>query len=421
MHFSIPEIKEVKEGKGSSYMVYNIYINGIFHCNVRYSQLYILNESLKEVHGSQNLPYFPPKKFFTLTKCQLEERQYYLEKYLQTISQKNELVYSSILRRFLFLSQQKSASNYHCENDLIIWLLNGTQISIKVSLDDNSECVLQKVCDHLRIPQEVVHYFSLFVQRQYENGEYQLIHCLQDYECPMLTLRNLYGQNKIVIRKSYWDSALDLKLMLDRSTLNLLYAQTVSDIERGWIITNKDVEEQLAILQSRGAKREYLEIARTLTYYGYIRFDGCTSDYPEPGIETVVSIGQKDLIFSPKSDYVSEREKKFRITRIRCWKIIPLSEFNNEVQLSFEYLINSNKLQWITIISEYVFLLSVCLQASVDELMLKKTGNLKNTVQKSKSKEVAGHNNLKKHLSSQLYFVPLLENDSFENIGDDDL
>lgn len=63
-------------------------------------------------------------------------------------------------------------------------------------------------------------------------------------------------QTNILFIHSYWDSALDLKLMLDRSTLNLLYAQTVSDIERGWIITNKDVEEQLAILQSRGAKRE---------------------------------------------------------------------------------------------------------------------------------------------------------------------
>lgn len=44
--------------------------------------------------------------------------------------------------------------------------------------------------------------------------------------------------------------------MSDRSTLNLLYGQTLSDIERGWVIADADTEQQLATLQSRGAKRE---------------------------------------------------------------------------------------------------------------------------------------------------------------------
>lgn len=146
-----------------------------------------------------------------------------------------------------------------------------------------------------------------------------------------------------------------------------------------------------------------MEITRSLKYYGYLKFDECTCDYPEPGTETIISIGQKDLIFSPKSPGVTDKETKFRITRIRCWKISPLSvssfyvqliltgminlqieflfqEFNKEVQLSFEYLIEVNRLQWITIISEYVFLLSACLQSTVDELMSKKNGSLPHKV-----------------------------------------
>lgn len=55
---------------------------------------------------------------------------------------------------------------------------------------------------------------------------------------------------------SYWDPAIDMKLLSDRSTLNLLYSQTVSDVERGWIVTDRDTQEKLATLQSRGAKRD---------------------------------------------------------------------------------------------------------------------------------------------------------------------
>lgn len=145
--------------------MYSIYVNGIFHCDARYSQLYTLNENLKQVHGSHKLPFFPPKRFFSLTKAQSEERQYCLEKYLQngscfyringgislkilinfifTVSQNTELVHSSVLRRFLFAAQQKSASDQHFNNDLSIWLLNGTQVLVKASSEDSSENVLQ--------------------------------------------------------------------------------------------------------------------------------------------------------------------------------------------------------------------------------------------------------------------------------------
>jgi hypothetical protein len=51
-----------------------------------------------------------------------------------------------------------------------------------------------------------------------------------------------------------------MTLVRDRSTLNLLYSQTVSDVEKGWIITDEETKEKLATLQSRGAKREVKEI-----------------------------------------------------------------------------------------------------------------------------------------------------------------
>jgi len=41
------------------------------------------------------------------------------------------------------------------------------------------------------------------------------------------------------------------------------------------------------------------------------------------------------------------------------------------LELSFEYLIAKNELQWITVVSEQAILMSVCLQAMIEELLQK--------------------------------------------------
>jgi sorting nexin-17 len=63
---------------------YNIHINGVFHCTVRYRQLHNLHEQLKKEYGANNLPVFPPKKLLPLSSSQLEERRAMLEKYIQS-------------------------------------------------------------------------------------------------------------------------------------------------------------------------------------------------------------------------------------------------------------------------------------------------------------------------------------------------
>lgn len=61
---------------------YNIHINGVFHCTVRYRQLHSLHEQLKRDLGGSTLPPFPPKKLLPLSPSQTEERRLSLEKYI---------------------------------------------------------------------------------------------------------------------------------------------------------------------------------------------------------------------------------------------------------------------------------------------------------------------------------------------------
>ena len=57
------------------------------------------------------------------------------------------------------------------------------------------------------------------------------------------------GGLKVVLRKSCWDACLDEALLAEAATLNLLYIQTVADIERGWIHTSAHTKQQLALMQ----------------------------------------------------------------------------------------------------------------------------------------------------------------------------
>ncbi|KAI2522803.1 SNX17 isoform 4 [Pan troglodytes] len=47
MHFSIPETESRSgDSGGSAYVAYNIHVNGVLHCRVRYSQLLGLHEQV---------------------------------------------------------------------------------------------------------------------------------------------------------------------------------------------------------------------------------------------------------------------------------------------------------------------------------------------------------------------------------------
>lgn len=169
--------------------------------------------------------------------------------------------------------------------------------------------------------------------------------------------------------------------MTNKVSLNLLYVQTVSDVERGWVLCSQETRNTLANLQSRGAKKQYLELARTLKYYGFLQFRPCVCDYPYPGSNVLVSAGNKELNLRVRlMDGDDIRQGSFKVTRMRCWRITTLhsddsrNPESSNLELSFEYLMAKDKLQWITISSEQAILMSMCLQSMVDELLLKKSG-----------------------------------------------
>uniref|UniRef100_H0ZX23 Sorting nexin-17 n=1 Tax=Taeniopygia guttata TaxID=59729 RepID=H0ZX23_TAEGU len=363
MHFSIPET-ETRAGDGGA-------------------AAYVLRKE----YGANVVPAFPPKKIFTLTPAEVEQRREQLEKYMQAVRQDPTLGGSETFNSFLRKAQQETQQIPTEEVVLEVLLSNGQKVKVTILTSDQTEDVLEAVASKLDLPDDLVGYFSLFLVRETKDGAFSFVRKLQEFELPYVSVTSLHNPEfQIILRKSYWDSAYDDDVMEHRVGLNLLYAQTVSDIEHGWILVNKEQHRQLKSLQEKVSKKEFIRLAQTLKYYGYLKFDPCVTDFPEKGCHVVVSAGNNELNFQVRLPNEQIKEGSFKVTRMRCWRVTSSVPMNNgpsgsspgksevKLELAFEYLMSKDRLQWVTITSPQAIMLSICLQSMVDELMVKKSG-----------------------------------------------
>ncbi|KAK6168256.1 hypothetical protein SNE40_022120 [Patella caerulea] len=400
MHFSIPDTEECKDSSGTSFTSYNLYINGVFHCQLRYRLLHQFHDQMKKEFGVLNLPQFPPKKLLSLTPIQIEERRIMLERYIQLVSQDAQISNSESFNTFLLNAQQDTQKEPAEKVTLNIFLMNGHKISVNINSTDQTDDVLENVASDIQIPDDFVYYFGLYLVKKERGGDNSIVRKLQEFESPFISLRsaNKEGEHRIVLRKSYWDAAYDEELLDNKITMNLLYVQALNDIERQWILATKDQLKHLATLQDRGSKREYIRFARTLRYYGYMQFLPCITDYPKPNSRVLIAAGSKELNFRIQVDD-QIKEGSFSITRMRCWRITTTLPEENEsknsngkpkLELSFEYLMSRDSLKWVTITSDQAMLMSMSLQNMVDELLMKKQGRKFKKPQDRSKKSVSG-------------------------------
>ena len=277
MHFSIPETEELGDTRAKSYTGYCLHINGVYHCMVRYRQLHSLHDQLKrEFSDSTALPTFPPKKLFNLNEKEVEERRLMLEKYMQLIAQDHRISNSQTFNTFLLTAQKETRREAMEKVNLNVFLMNEHKLTVTVLSTEQTDVVLENVCSQLNIPEDLVTCFSLFLIRRDDDGDITVLRKLQDFESPYISHKavsatsaeDIKGQGpvKIMLRKSSWDASIDDVLLSEQATLNLLYIQTVADLERGWIVTSEETKQQLALMQARGSKRQYMEVIMIMTH-----------------------------------------------------------------------------------------------------------------------------------------------------------
>ncbi len=209
--------------------MYEIYINGVRHCSLRYRQLHLLHDKLRREFHPSILPQFPPKKLMPLSLTQLEDRRLSLEKYLQLLSQDPRISNSIVFNGFLLAAQQETASEKSEEVDLDVFLMNDSKITIRGLTILQTDEVLEKVCSQLGVPDEMVYYFALYlIERDDLSGKVNILRKLQGYESPYISQKSFVRKNsscKLVLRKSSWDAGIEQDLKSNKVTLNLLYIQ----------------------------------------------------------------------------------------------------------------------------------------------------------------------------------------------------
>jgi sorting nexin-17 len=280
---------------------------------------------------------------------------------------------SNLLRTFLLNAQQESAFIETYETTIDVFLMNGYRINVAIKTTECSVKVLEKSLRMIDLPEDFLGYFALFLVRKESDGGVTLVRKLMDFESPFITLRTA-SDCQIVIRKNYWDSNYDLDLMRDKIALNLLYIQSISDMEKGWVIASAETRQCLNSLQMSGNKMEYMNNIRNLPSYGCIQFSSVSCDFPEPNTIATIIIGNQELGIRT-IDGKTIQETKFRVTRMRCWRVTTIinekesekiikARENYTYELSFEYLMAKSCLKWIKVITEQAMLISVCLQVN---------------------------------------------------------
>ncbi|XP_039254870.2 sorting nexin-17-like [Styela clava] len=402
MHFSIPDTQELKDENATPYQAFNIHINGVLHCTLRYSQLRDLNDQIRDQFPTSELADFPPKKVFSLRGESLNERRVQLEKYIQSVGQNQEICACGTFSSFLHKAQQETRREETIPVSLDIFLMNGAKVTIDINSTDQTNDVIENVAACIGIPDDFTYYFGLYLMKSEKDGKFSIVRKLQDFESPYISMKALTERRsyKITIRKAYWDQAFDDDILSDTTTFNLLHVQALSDVEMGWTICPKDNLQRLESLQNRGSKRESLKLCRTLRHYGYVQFKPCITDFPSDKRRVIVSMGNYEIHFRVQLDKSEVKEAAFSVTRIRCWRAS--SQFKESVelnqnsqveqehpvlQLSFEYLVSKGNMKWISLISDQAIMMSMCIKDMVDELLRKrKGGRIKKPSDRSKSK-----------------------------------
>ncbi|XP_065174639.1 sorting nexin-17-like [Sycon ciliatum] len=392
MHFSIPDTTEVKDGK-NTYTNFNLHVNGVFFCGLRYSQLHDFHEQLrKEEFDLSGLTAFPSKKqtILSLTAYEVDERREELEGYMQSLSQHPHVSKSDLLNNFLLCSQQDA---YRVENtavELDIYLSNGRKVTVDVMQLERADAVLEAVARKIELPEKLTYYFGLFVVLVEQDDTQLVMRRLQDFEAPYVSLKyacqladvgKINANYRIIIRKWYWDPVYDADLLDDKVGCNLLFVQTVADLENGWIMAPKATARQLKQIQSKGDRKKYVEQAKTLHHYGHIQFLPVLTDFPKSNTRATISIGPRELCMQIMTDNGQSKEVAFKVTRMRCWKITLLEQESSallakeaKLELAFDYLFTKDKLQWVRLVGPQAVFMSSCLGSIVAELIAKSSG-----------------------------------------------
>ncbi|OCT77010.1 sorting nexin-31-like isoform X1 [Xenopus laevis] len=372
MHVCIPVTEELQDTLGCRFVLYSVYLEGFLLCKVRYKDLHLWNEQIHRVFGNR-LPKFPPKYYLAMTKTIANERRLQLEQYLQQIVSDPVVTSSEIFMEYFRKLQMGTFNMPTVKIILRVYLPNGAAVELDVRTSDSAERVLEAALFRLGVSRELAEYFSLFITRKEAKGPFTVVKLIAGFELPFLTIWNLEDdQFQIEVRKWYMNPSNDAMLMGSSEAIDLLYLQAVQEFQMAWTRPTEDQQQKLQHCLKQENKLKFLELMKTVEYYGYLQIGSCVSDYPECDSEVTIWVGKNELSCHFHSHSGHTEHLRLNIKDLIFWNVRLLQPKKQEVvspnhqHLEFKFQQGSS-LKCITIHTEQAFLLSSCLKKMLSE------------------------------------------------------
>jgi sorting nexin-17 len=296
MHFSIPETEECKDETGG-YTLFKIHVNGAHHCSVRFSQLHNLNEQLKKEFPT-TVPPFPPKKIFSLSLNEKEDRRHQLERFLQQISQIPSILSSDLFVNFFLNAQKETQKEAEIDVDIDVYLMDSRKMTLEIKSYEQTESILERIANQLGLSSKYTYYFGIYlVKKNEQDNQIEIVRKFQDFESPYLSLKsaNKLKKHRILLRKSILDLTFEPDLYDDDVAVDLIYIQAVAELNNGLIEVDKPTMKQLRMCEEKESKRDFLKLIINQRNYGLMHFRQCVCDYPDKKTNVSILLGNKFL------------------------------------------------------------------------------------------------------------------------------
>ncbi|XP_077207897.1 sorting nexin-31 isoform X2 [Paroedura picta] len=307
-----------------------------------------------------------------MTKPMADERRAQLEQYLQNVSSDQSVTNSDVFISFFRKLQLDTFKIQTQQAFLDVYLADGRHLRVDIQTSDTAGRVLEVVSYKIKLPRELLGYFSLFLIQDRNDGELSVLKKLAEFELPYVSLQSVkQSPCKIAVRKWYMDPSLDKILMDCITSVNLLYIQALEEMEKKWITPAAGHMQKLQMQQKGPDKIKFLELIQEVKHYGYMRLDPCSCDYPEVGCTAAIHVGNNEISCCIKLPSNQTKEVNFKINRVRCWQVTLVGSLSGQgldqvLELRFEYD-DSDTWRWIVFNTKQAFLLSSCLKKMIME------------------------------------------------------
>ena len=383
MQLMIPSVTEQSDDKGK-YIAYDIYLNSIYFASVRYSTFLELHDVLKAKGLVPAGIIFPAKKFFNLTPDQIQLRRVSLESYMRAVIILPNIFTLPALIDFFRMAQQNTYQLNMVSAELPVFLPNGDSFTVDILSTDTTEEVLLLIVNKLDFPPELMHHFNLFLSHEEDEDEPEdgvkkkpkppkYTRILMSYESPYLAVETLEKKARLVYHTLFYDAIFLSELLPYENATDIVYKEIVYECKMG-LMGKPDVSTQgkLKLLKQEKDVKQFLKVSRTLPYFGTIHVENCHCDYPEER-DVVVKLNTIGLrIFDPTDTYGAYPLYEFKLSRIKCWRVLKGKRVGFRFSLSFEYLIDKDTLKWITIESGQSLYMSTVIQTVINEFLMRK-------------------------------------------------